>query len=284
MKEITIQYKDKPLFQRAEVELPTRYTSSLKDFSCFFYINKGSYQITEANGIVKVGEKEALLKKCGSYVSYFPSSKERNYAEAIAIYFHIDILKSIYSNEIVDFLKKSKKSSAPKKVANELIEKYVNNLIIYLDNPSLIDDELSLLKFKELILILMKSQHCDSVKTFFTNLFNSQELEFQTIIENNIFSKISTEELAFISNKSLSSFKRSFKLYFNETPARYIKLKRLERAAQLIATSSEKISNIAYDCCFNDPTTFSAVFSNHFGVSPSVYRIQNRKKLTETRR
>ena len=216
MNDITIRYKDKPLFQRAEFSLPNRYTSNLKDYSCFFYINKGSYQIIEANGLLKVGEKEALLKKCGNYISYFPASPQKTHAEAIAVYFHKDIIKSIYSNEIVEFFNQSKKRSTPKKVANELIEKYVNNLVIYLDNPSLIDDELAVLKFKELILILMKSQHSHSVQSFFEDLFNAQELEFKTIIENNLFNDVSMEELAFICHKSLSSFKRIFKAVFNE--------------------------------------------------------------------
>ncbi|MEM6723461.1 MAG: AraC family transcriptional regulator [Bacteroidota bacterium] len=282
MTDITIQYQNKPLFQRAEFSLPSRYTSNLQDYSCFFYINKGSYQIIEANGIFKVGEKEALLKKCGNYISYFPSSGENKQAEAIAVYFHMDIIKSIYSDEIVDFLNRTKSQSTPQKIANELIEKYVNNLVIYLDNPSLIDDELAVLKFKELILILMKSQYCDSVQTFFGELFNSAKLEFKTIVENNIFNDISINELAFICNKSLSSFKRLFKVNFNDTPARYIKRRRLEQAARLIATTTESISSIAYDCCFNDPTTFSSVFSSHFGVSPTTYRNQNRKYLTKT--
>ncbi len=284
MSDITIQYKNKPLFQRAAFSLPSRYKSNLQDFSCFFYINKGSYQITEANGMFKVGEKEALLKKCGNYISYFPASEEKEYAEAIAVYFHTDIIKSIYSNEIIDFLNRSEKNAKPQKVANELIEKYVNNLIVYLDNPALIDDELAVLKFKELILILMKSQHSESVQTFFGGLFNTQKLEFKTIIENNIFNELSIEELAFICNKSLSGFKRLFKASFNETPAQYIKRRRLEHAAGLIRTTSENISNIAYDCCFKDPTTFSTVFSNHFGISPTGYRNQNRKQLTQTRK
>ena len=279
MADITIELKNKPLFQRAEFSLPTRYKSELQDYSCFFYLNKGSYQIIEANGILKVGEKEALLKKCGNYISYFPSTGESKYAEAIAVYFHQDIIKSVYSGEIIDFLNRTNKKSTPKKVANELIEKYISNLLIYLDNPSLIDDQLAILKFKELILILMKSQHSESVQSFFTDLFNTNKLEFQSIIENNIFNNLNIDELAFICNKSVSSFKRTFKQYFNQSPARYIKKRRLERAAELIATSSDNISNIAYDCGFNDPSTFSSVFSEYFGVSPSLYRDQNRKNL-----
>ena len=151
-----------------------------------------------------------------------------------------------------------------------------------MDNSSLIDDEIAVVKFKELILILMKSQQSDSVQTFFGDLFNTQKLAFKAIIENNIFNDVSMEELAFICNKSLSSFKRLFKTSFNETPARYIKRRRLEHAARLISTTTENISNIAYDCCFSAPTTFSTVFSNHFGVSPTIYRNQSRKYLTKT--
>lgn len=277
MTDVTVQFKSKPLFQRAEFSTPNRYLSKLHDYSCFFYIREGNYQVIEANGSFKIGENEALLKKCGNYISNFASNENDTRAEAIAVYFHPDIVKSIYSNELIEFLNNSEQRSKPVIVGNELIEKYINNLVIYLDNPSLIDDELAELKFKELILILMKSQHSDSVRDFFGNLFNTQELKFQNIIENNIFNQMSIEELAFICNKSVSNFKRTFKQYFNNTPARYIKEKRLERAAELIATTTESISDIAYDCGFNDPTTFSAVFSNHHGVSPSLYRNQNRK-------
>ncbi len=282
MADVTIQFKDKPLFQRAAFKTPVRYTSELQDYSCFFYISKGSYQVIEANGIFKVGENEALLKKCGNYISHFPDTPEHSAAEAIAVYFHPDIIQSIYSEDVVNFINRAEKSTTPKTVANELIEKYINNLVIYLDNPALIDDELAVLKFKELILILMKSQHSDSVRSFFSSLFNTQELAFQNIIANNLFNPLSTEELAFICNKSISSFKRTFKLIFNDTPARYIKHKRLERAAQLISTTQESISSIAYDCCFVDPTTFSAAFAQHFGVTPTSYRNQNRKDLNQT--
>ena len=277
MSDITIDFKNKPLFQRAQFSTPNRYTSQIQDYSCFFYISEGSYQVIDANGSFKLGKNEALLKKCGNYVSNFISSNDNSKAEAIAVYFHPDIVKSIYSKEILDFLTHSEKKSIPVIVENELIEKYINNLVIYLDNPQLIDDELAILKFKELILILMKSQQSESVRDFFRPLFDTRELEFQNIIENNIFNKLSIEELAFICNKSLSNLKRSFKMYFNDTPARYIKQKRLERAAKLIVSTSESINSIAYECCFEDPTTFSTVFLNHFGVSPSEYRNQNRK-------
>ena len=118
----------------------------------------------------------------------------------------------------------------------------------------------------------MRGRIVDSVNSVIYNRF----------IENNIFNEISIEELAFVCNKSLSSFKRLFNAHFNDTPARYIKRRRLEHAAQLLSTTTENISSIAYDCCFNDPTTFSAVFSNYFGISPTMYRNQNRKHLTET--
>jgi len=277
MLDVTIEFKNKPLFQRAQFSTPLRYQSNLADFSCFFYIREGEYQVIEASGAYQVSKNEALLKKCGNYISNFTATEQNAQAEAIAIYFHPDILQSIYSHELYELINDEESLSTPVKLGNELIDKYINNLVIYLDNPSLIDDDLAVLKFKELIMILMKSQHRQSVRDFFKTLFDSRELEFQKIVENNIFNPLSIEELAFICNKSLSNFKRSFKQHFQESPARYIKQRRLERAAQLLISSPESISGIAYQCCFEDPSTFSSVFLNHFGLSPSQYRNQNRK-------
>ena len=72
---------------------------------------------------------------------------------------------------------------------------------------------------------------------------------------------------------SLSTFKREFKKTFGETPARYIKKKRLQRAKYLLISTTDPISEIAYSLGFIDPSTFSALFKTQFNISPSRYRL-----------
>ena len=269
-----ITHKEKPLFEWAKMPTPFRIQAVQEDFACFFYLVNGNYQVIESNGGYKIGAREALVKKCGRYVANFIESDTSEVCEAIAVYLYPDMLQNIYKYLDASIIQKPRPKSAPYKVsANELIEKYINNLKIYFEDPDLIDEELATLKLKELILILLKTDQFENVQSFLTSLFNSRELEFTNIIENNIFSNISIEELAHICNKSLSSFKREFKRLYNESPARYIKHKRLEQAAKLLLTTDDSVSGVAYDSGFQDVSTFSAAFVQKYNISPSKYRM-----------
>lgn len=281
LKRNTINIGEKPLFERSRLRAPFESQYQMEDMACFFYIIEGKYEIVERHGPLTATRQEGLLKKCGNYVTHIRESATHPECEAVIIYLYREVLLEIYQQQAPNFTIEADNLTQPKKyIANELIEKYMQNLSLYFDNPSLIDEDLAMLKLKELILILLRSDQAQNVQRFLIDLFSPGNLTFTTIIENNIFSNVTLEELAFICNKSLSTFKREFKKVYNQTPARYIKQRRLEHAAKLLLTSDELISGIAYDSGFQDPSTFSDVFQQTYGLSPSQYRLnQMRKKL-----
>jgi transcriptional regulator GlxA family with amidase domain len=59
---------------------------------------------------------------------------------------------------------------------------------------------------------------------------------------------------------------------YHDSPANYIKTKRLERAAELLLASNERITDIAFDCGFNDVANFTKSFHGKYGVTPTSYR------------
>ena len=63
-----------------------------------------------------------------------------------------------------------------------------------------------------------------------------------------------------------------------DSPPRYIKNRRLDIAASRLLVDHESISSIAYDCGFQDVSTFSAVFRDRFDISPSKYRLGQMRK------
>ena len=262
-----------PLFQRATMAALFASRASLQDMACFFYIVDGQMETVEGHGVHQVGESEALLKSCGNFIQRFRNPNGEA-CQAVAIYLYPDVLHEVYKNKIPSFLESSEKTTSPKKmVANELIEKYINNLFIYFDNPDLIDEDLALLKLKELVLILLKSNQFESISSFLQEIFNPNRVRFSAMIENHLFSNITLEELAYVTGRSLSTFKRDFKKYYQESPARYIKKRRLEQAEKLLRSTSNSISEIAYNSGFQDVTTFSSSFKTHFNGTPSEYRL-----------
>ena len=154
-----------------------------------------------------------------------------------------------------------------------LVKKYIESLLFYFENPVLVSEELMILKLKEIILLILNTEDAPAIIEIMHNLFSPKEFSFKDIIESHILSPLNSSDLAQLSNKSLASFKREFKKIYDDSPANYIKNKRLEKAAELLIVSDIPISSIAYDCLFNDIAHFSSSFKTKYKLTPSQYRL-----------
>ena len=84
--------------------------------------------------------------------------------------------------------------------------------------------------------------------------------------------KLDPSLLAESLNLSESQLYRKLKALSSKSTAVFIRGIRLSAAKKLLATTSLHISEIAYQCGFNNPAWFSRVFKEEFGVSPSEQR------------
>ena len=107
-----------------------------------------------------------------------------------------------------------------------------------------------------------------------SQLFSPATYTFKQIIEAHLFSQLTIEELAAQNNLSVSSFKREFAKLYNDTPANYIKNRKLEKAAELLVVSDRRITEIAFDCGFNDLANFTKSFGDKYSITPTNYRLQ----------
>ncbi|MEQ9063066.1 MAG: AraC family transcriptional regulator [Vicingaceae bacterium] len=274
-----IEFKGMPLFQKARFNSPTLMQGEIKDFACFFYMTEGVMFSYDARGEHRIGAKEAVMKHCGNYVQRYVADKNSSECEAIAVYLYPELLKEIYRDEIPSFLKSHRDIPTPKRlIGNKLIEQYMNNLSIYFESPETLDEELGIIKLKELMMILLKSENHHNIRQLLSEIFAPVNVKFKEAVERNLFNHLNLEQLAFICNMSLSTFKREFKKTFGESPARFIKNHRLQHAASLLTCKSDPISAIAFDSGFLDVSTFSANFQEKFKTSPSQYRLNQSRK------
>lgn len=278
LKNEVIEYQGMPLFQRVRFRTPMDMQGAFSEFACFFYLVEGNMLSFDARGIHRVGENEAVIKSCGQYVQRYVPNEGSEECEAIAIYLYPELLRTIYRDEIPSFLNGDGEAPPKRLIGNKLIEQYMSNLAIFFQDPEALDEELSVLKLRELMLILLRSEGHEDIRRMLSEIFTPVNVAFQKTIEKHLFSPLNMEQLAFICNMSLSTFKREFKKMYDETPARYIKQRRLEHAANQLACSAESISAIAYDSGFEDVTTFSDSFHKRFKLSPKSYRLAQMRK------
>ena len=78
--------------------------------------------------------------------------------------------------------------------------------------------------------------------------------------------------LARIAYVSEAHFIRTFRATFGETPNRYLQRRRVERAMFLLRSTDRSVTDICMSVGFSSLGTFSRVFRDVVGESPSVYR------------
>lgn len=85
-------------------------------------------------------------------------------------------------------------------------------------------------------------------------------------------SQFSIEQLANELSLSPTQLRRKIKALSNQTIVEFIRLYRLEKAAQLLTQNAGNISEIAFNVGFDSLSYFSKVFQEIYGVSPSDFR------------
>ncbi|MBE9463298.1 helix-turn-helix domain-containing protein [Dyadobacter subterraneus] len=130
------------------------------------------------------------------------------------------------------------------------------------------------LKLKELILLLLQTDNAENIITLFSHLFNPRQAGLFEVVEAHLYSSISIAELASLTGRSLSTFKRDFETQFSDTPANFIKEKKLEKALELLQSTKLSVSEICYEVSFQDTSHFTKTFKQKYNQSPSEYRKQ----------
>ncbi|NBA85797.1 helix-turn-helix domain-containing protein [Emticicia sp. CRIBPO] len=267
----------KSFVQRGTLNPPFEFNFPVSEQACFLYMLKGEMQYEMDGQTMDIPANHSLFLNCINSGKQIHQSDSKENSEIVIVTFHADVLKKIYERELPSLLQSPRNmvtNQSSDKISNDfLIQKYMEGLLYYFENPSLINDEILILKLKEIILLLSQTKNAGTVQVILSQLFSPVTYTFKQIIEANLFSQVSIEELARKTNLSVSSFKREFTKLYNDSPANYIKNKRLEKAAELLLVSGNRITDIAFDCGFNDLANFTRSFHEKFNVTPTHYRL-----------
>lgn len=272
----------KTLMQRIDLKAPFRYDFPVAEQACFLYVLNGEFQYKADDVNLNIPTDYSLFLNCIHSGKQIHNSGQEENCQIVIVTFYPDILKKIYDRELPSLFQKPKNvisNKSNEKINNDfLIKKYVEGLLFYFENPSLVNEDILILKLKEIVLLLAQSQNADSIQLILSQLFSPVTYSFKQIIEANLFSQLTIEQLADKNNLSVSSFKREFAKIYNDTPANYIKNKKLEKAAELLLISDARITDIAFECGFNDLATFTKSFSDKFHITPTNYRMHRKDK------
>lgn len=149
---------------------------------------------------------------------------------------------------------------------SSILDKYIQSLDPYYDENGILNPKFLDVKRDELLLILLDVQPCLSELLF--NFDLPAKVELKRFMSENFRFNISLDQLAYLSGRSLSSFKRDFQVAFNMPPRQWLTNKRLDEAYYLMETQKRKPASFYMDIGFEDLSHFSYAFKERFGISP----------------
>ena len=88
-------------------------------------------------------------------------------------------------------------------------------------------------------------------------------------IEDHVCAKITLDELAQKAGMSKYHFNRVFKRYIGMTPIKFVTLRKIEKAKELLKRHDFNVSAVAYQLGFNDSSTFIKQFKKFTGFTPA---------------
>lgn len=275
-----LSFIGRPVFEKLEIKPPFQYKAIFPDEACFLHIKKGRLNLFSAEGSSYRTVSESLLLNCGLYIADFPEEQTIESTELIAIHLYPDLLNKLFYHEPPpgQLTRINKSNSSVSEISLPIIQ-YIQSLEFYFNSPEFATEEILSQKIRELVLLLLQTNHAPSFTDLMKFLFSPKQASFREIIQSHLFTSATQADLAALTGMSLSTFKREFGKIFKESPGAYLLNKQVEEAKKFLANSNLTVSEIAYTVGFQDPSNFSKIFRRKTGCSPIEFRKANTDEL-----
>ena len=240
------------------------------------YIASGSGKRIVGNSIS--GYKKGDLVLLGPHIPHCWDNLETEQdtiAECIVTHFNENIISSDFFNipeleKVVDLLKNASNGIWFKGKKAEIVGQNLKKMVTLKG----LDRYIELLKVFHLLLQIEDRENL-ALPSVLTNSFETDQDQINKIYEyvfNNIQTGIKLKEASALVYKEPGSFCRYFKKKTNQTFMDYVKNVRIGMAAKLLAETDKQITQICYECGYNNLANFNHYFRVIMKKTPSEYR------------
>ncbi len=150
---------------------------------------------------------------------------------------------------------------------HNLLKKFVDSLTPYADDESEFSKVIVRLKVKEAVMILLETN--PALKDTLFDFNEPGKIDLEAYMNQHYLFNLHLERFAYLTGRSLSTFKRDFKDIFHSTPNRWLQKKRLEKAYYQIKEKGAKASDVYLEVGFENLSHFSSAFKSVYGIAPS---------------
>ncbi|OQP40790.1 AraC family transcriptional regulator [Niastella yeongjuensis] len=242
----------------------------------FTFLLTGEKTVHIAGNRVTIQPHQFVLLTAGNYLMTEKLAAKNAPYHSILIFFDSTLLVDFFERHNALIGRQTKQAAGNPFLVFEKDE-FLANFTCSLDmlvGDKQVHPELQKIKVEELFLYLV--MHYPKQMQQLRNMnyeTNDEDLIIRQAVTSHINSNITVEELAFLCNMSLSSFKRRFARMYGNSPNRWLLEKRMETAAQLLRQHNRKASEIYYELGYENLSSFIQSFKQVHGITPKQYQL-----------
>ena len=243
--------------------------------NAFTLVLNGSLQIENDLGTVTIVPKNhfVFLPK-GLYFITDLIPKNKSF-DAIVFFFDEQLTDEFLTQfENPDIPKESGHLTIP---YSEHLRLFVDTLLaIYRGNQQ---HQFTKPKLMELLHLIALTEQGTSFISQLYAVKNRERKNIKLFMQENFAKPLDIEDYAYLTGRSIATFRRDFKSRYGISPKKWLIEKRLEQASQLLQKNSDSIAEVALQSGYENIPHFIKAFHKKFGMSPKQYQIQHRSSL-----
>lgn len=238
---------------------------------------QGRLRIENDNGNqVQVLQNQMIFLPKGLYMISDIVPDEGKF-EAVVFFFDEEVIANfIRTNNI----KPKKDPCVSYKVLeyNPEVKLFTESLLQLYQNKNIANRNITKIKLYELLNILSFARGNCLVEALAT-LNNKERKSLHEFMELNYSKPLSIEDYAYLTGRSISSFRRDFIEQFGISPKQWLIEKRLKKAKQLLSANHTTVSQVALNVGYENFSHFVKAFHKKYGTPPKQYLMKARREI-----
>lgn len=238
------------------------------------FLRMGKKEVVGEDQAVIIDNSQFLIMKSGNcLMTEKVSAVDKVYKSTLLFFSDEHVLDVIERNKFDSKLSAAHKSFYIFKYSR-FLEHFVKSLEELTQLPASVQEKILLAKFEELMLYLVH-QHGPSFLHSLAQRKGNTIQRMTNVVDSNKLQRLSLQELAFLCNMSISTFKRTFAKHYHTTPSKWFSDQRLEHASLLLKNHQMRPVELYEAAGYRDLSNFIQAFKKKYGITPKQYQSQN---------